>query len=144
MSNTQPPKGVILFWKAHRWIYKASKGRIGQKLGSANNLLLTTIGRKSGLPRDIAIYYFEIESKLVIIGSNLGRPQHPAWYLNLKANPQVTVQIGTQITPMLARETEGEEREQLLNAVIALEPAYAEYGEKITRRIPVVVFEEID
>ena len=144
MSNRQRSKAVVLFWKAHKWIYRASGGRIGHKLGSADNMLLTTTGRKSGLRRDIAIYYFEINGKLVIIGSNLGHEQHPAWFLNLKANPAVIVQIGTKITPMIARETEGEERTQLWDAVVALEPAYREYVDQTKRRIPVVVFEGAD
>lgn len=144
MSSRPRSKAVILFWKAHRWIYKASGGRIGEKFGGANNLLLTTTGRKSGLPRDIAIYYFEIDGKIVIIGSNLGHEQHPAWFLNLKAKPEVIVQIGTEVTPMIAREAEGEEREHLWNELISFAGEYAKYEALTQRRIPVVVLEDLE
>lgn len=141
MSTIQRSKAVILFWKIHRWLYKASRGRIGAKLGDSKNLLLTTTGHKSGLPRDIAITYFELDGKIVIIGSNLGYEKHPAWYLNLKANPLVTVRIGTEVTPMNTREAEGEERQRLWNEVIAIASGYAEYEQTTERRIPVVVLE---
>ena len=95
MPVEKAPIPIRLFWKAQKWVYKTSGGRIGRTMGTAQNLLLTTTGRKSGKPREIVIYFFEIEGKTVIIGSNLGRKHHPAWYLNLMANPQFTVQIGT-------------------------------------------------
>ena len=142
MASIQRSKAVILFWRLHRWIYKASGGRIGAQLGDSKNLLLTTTGRKSGLPRDIAIYYFEIDGKTIIIGSNLGSEKHPAWYLNLKANPDVTVRMGTEVTAMIAREAEGDERQQLWNELIAIAPDYAEYEQATERRIPVVVLEK--
>lgn len=142
MPVRQRSKAVILFWKLHRWIYKASGGRIGAQLGASKNLLLTTTGRKSGLSRDIAIYYFKIDGKIVIIGSNLGSEKHPAWFLNLKASPEVMVRIGTQVTPMIAREAEGEERQHLWNELISIADDYAEYEQSTERRIPVVVLEK--
>ena len=142
MANTRAPLPVVLFWKAHRWIYKASGGRIGENIGNIRNLLLTTTGRRSGLPRDIAIYFFEIDGKIVIIASNLGRAQHPAWYLNLKADPNVIVRIGTEVRQMTAREAEGDEREHLWQEVVKREKAYTQYKSNAGgRRIPVVVLE---
>lgn len=143
MENKKRPLMIIWFWKAHRWIYRKSGGKIGVETGKLNNLLLTTTGRKSGLPRDIVITYFEIDGNLLIIGSNLGYYRHPAWYLNLITNPNVTVQIGTKVKEMIAREAEGEEREKLWNKVVTIEKAYGDYVEKTKRRIPVVVLEPI-
>ena len=137
------PLPIVRFWKAHRWIYRKSGGKIGEGQGKLKNLMFTTAGRKSGKPRDIVITYFEIEGKLLIIGSNLGSPRHPLWYLNLKANPEVTVQIGTEVKSMIAREAVGEEREHLWNEVVSIEKAYASYGKIIERQIPVIIFEDI-
>lgn len=135
------PLPVLLFWKAHRWIYRASGGAIGKDIGTAKNLLLTTTGRKSGRPRDIAIYYFEVEGKIVIIASNIGRDHHPAWYLNLKANPEVKIQIGADVSSRIAREAEGAERERLWQAVVSREADYAQTEKRTERRIPVIVLE---
>ncbi len=143
MTNKKRPLPIVWFWKAHRWIYRKSGGKIGVNTGKLKNLLLTTTGRKSGLPRDIVISYFMIDGKIVIIGSNLGYYRHPAWYLNLKANPNVKVQIGTESNAMIAREAEGEEREGIWMQVVAIEKAYAGYVDNTERRIPVVVFEAI-
>ena len=142
MNNYKRPTLVLWFWKAHRWVYRKSGGKIGEGQGKLKNLMFTATGRNSGKPRDIVITYFRIDGKLLIIGSNLGSPWHPEWYLNLKANPAVTVQIGTEIKEMTAREAEGEEREHLWNEVVAIEKAYAGYVKKIKRRIPIIVFEE--
>ena len=141
MEKEKVPAVVAWFWKLHRWVYRASSGRIGKTIGSMETLLLTTTGRKSGLPRDIVITYFEIDRKLVIIGSNLGRSHHPAWVHNLRADPRVSVRIGTHVRPMTAREAEGEEREHLWAEVVKRERAYRQYGKSAGRRIPVVVLE---
>jgi deazaflavin-dependent oxidoreductase (nitroreductase family) len=77
----------------------------------------------------------------VVIGSHAGEPTHPAWFLNLQANPDVEVQVGSRTRPMRAREAEGEERDRLWRRIVETDHAYQEYQERVTRRIPVVVLE---
>ncbi len=143
LSNKKTPLIIRLFWKAHRRIYRASGGKKGQGAGGYQNLMFTAIGRKSGLPRDIVISYFIVDNKIVIIGSFLGYDRHPSWYYNLKANPKVKVQLGTETKEMLARITEGDERQHLWNEVAAKEKSYKKLEKMTERRIPVIVFEEI-
>ena len=102
---------------------------------------LTTTGRKSGKPRSVLINAFPVDDKHVIVGSNAGDDSHPLWYLNLKANPAVTVDLaGSQFTAV-ARDTQGEERDRLWTEVIAADPSYAEYRKRTKRLIPLVVLE---
>jgi F420H(2)-dependent quinone reductase len=121
-------------------LYRLSGGVIGGKMAGERVLLLTTTGRKSGKPHTIPISYFEDSGTLFVIASNAGREWHPAWYLNLSANPHVEVQIGSQRWVATARTAEPEERERLLDNLIAHDPQRAERQPQ-TRQIPVVILE---
>jgi len=132
---------VVAYWKAHRWAYRASGGRIGQGSGRRKSLLLTTTGRKSGEKRHVALTYLEDGDAFVVVASYLGEPHNPAWYLNLQANPQATVRIGTREFAVLAREAEGEERERLFGRFDIEIGGYQAYADQTQRRIPVVVLE---
>ena len=104
-------------------------------------LLLTTTGAKSGEARTTPLVYSRDGEKVVIIASMGGAPKHPAWYLNLAANPRVTVELGTEKFEATASATEGAERDGLYAQQAAMMPAFTEYEQKTTRRIPVVVLE---
>lgn len=104
-------------------------------------LLLTTKGAKSGEERTTPLVYSRDGERLVIIASMGGAPKHPAWYLNLVANPDVTVEVGTEKFGAKARVANGEERERLYAQQAAAMPAFNEYAQKTTRVIPVVVLE---
>lgn len=104
-------------------------------------LLLTTKGAKSGEERTTPLVYSSDGERLVIIASMGGAPKHPAWYLNLVANPDVTVEVGTEKFGAKARVANGEERERLYAQQAAAMPAFNEYAQKTTRVIPVVVLE---
>ena len=104
-------------------------------------LLLTTKGAKSGEERTTPLVYSRDGDRLVIIASMGGAPKHPAWYLNLVANPDVTVEVGTEKFGAKARVANGEERERLYAQQAAAMPAFNEYAQKTTRVIPVVVLE---
>ncbi len=139
---TQEVNGAIkLFWRIHPKVYQWSGGRIGKKLMGMPVLLLTTIGRKSGLQRTKALTYLPHDDNFVVIASNLGQPHHPAWWLHLAADPNATVQVGNQQIAVRAREAEGDERAALWQAVIDLQDEYAQYENFTERRIPVVVLE---
>ncbi|GAC1438662.1 MAG: deazaflavin-dependent nitroreductase Ddn [Chloroflexota bacterium] len=125
----------------HRTLYRLTNGRFGHHLGHMPVLLLTTTGRKTGQPRTWPVAYLPAGDALVVIASAGGEPRHPAWYLNLRANPRVSVQLGTKSGSMLARVTEGQERAELWARVVQSYPVFAGYEGKTSRQIPVVVLE---
>jgi deazaflavin-dependent oxidoreductase (nitroreductase family) len=104
--------------------------------------MLTTTGRKSGRSIDTPIFYFRDGDAFYIIGSKGGAPDHPLWFLNLKAKPEAKVRFQGQLIPVLARVAEGEERAKLWATAAAAYPPYNDYQAKAgAREIPVVVLE---
>jgi deazaflavin-dependent oxidoreductase (nitroreductase family) len=124
---------------SHIALYESTDGREGYFWNGVPTLLLTTTGRRSGEPRKIAIIYNEVDDKIVLIASMGGAPKHPAWYLNLVANPQVEVQIRGEKFSAVARVTESPEREELWRLSAAEWPNYDVYVTRTDRQIPVVV-----
>jgi F420H(2)-dependent quinone reductase len=122
----------------HRFMYRASGGKLGKSFFGSPILLLTTTGRRTGRPRTWPLTYLPEGVRLIIIASNGGQPNHPAWYLNLRATPQVSVQLGDRVRTMIAQTTEGDERARLWSRVVEEYPAYTEYQKKTDRQIPVV------
>jgi deazaflavin-dependent oxidoreductase (nitroreductase family) len=106
-------------------------------------LLLTTKGRKSGKEHTMPLIFGEADGSQVLVASRGGAPEHPAWYLNLEANPEVGVQVKADKFRARARTAEGEERERLWKAMNEIWPHYDEYQTKTTRQIPVVVLDRI-
>jgi deazaflavin-dependent oxidoreductase (nitroreductase family) len=141
MPAVKRTKLMELFWKVHPWLYRASGGRIGGSAMGMPVLLLTTTGRRTGEKRTKALMYLPKGDACVVIASYAGEPRHPAWWLNLKANPQAEIQQGGKVSRVVAREADSEERERLWQEVVARESGYATYAERTTRRIPVVVLE---
>ena len=134
----------------HVRIYRASGGAQGHMWdGSAAGvsgflpcLLLTTVGRRSGEKRTSPLVYGTAGDVYIIIGSKGGAETHPRWYLNLRANPAVEVQVGKEQFPARARVASGREREQLWAQMVQAFPFYGEYQQKTKREIPVVVLEK--
>jgi deazaflavin-dependent oxidoreductase (nitroreductase family) len=128
--------------------YKASKGADGHmwdQLGAPGTypcLLLTTVGRKSQEPRTTPLVFGRDGDNYLVIGSKGGRPTHPAWYLNLVANPQVELQVGAEIFSATAHTATGDERAKLWEKMRSVYPLYDEYEVRIgeAREIPLVVF----
>jgi deazaflavin-dependent oxidoreductase (nitroreductase family) len=107
-------------------------------------LIITTTGAKSGQPRETPLVYGEDGDHLFIIASKGGAPSHPAWFHNLKANPEVTIEVGADKYRAKARQATGGERDRLYSKQAERMPAFADYEQKTTRQIPVVVLERID
>ena len=129
-----------LFGAAQRGVYRASGGRLGASApGGIPVLLLTTTGRKSGRARTWPLGYLRDGEALVVIASAGGGPRHPAWYHNLRAHPEVTVQLGREVRRMRAAVAQGAERDRLWALVTARYPVYARYEGATARQIPVVV-----
>lgn len=116
--------------------FRANDGKVGGPFENGNLLLLTTTGAKSGQSRLSPLAYFQIDGKLIIIGSFAGAPKDPAWVHNLRANPQAHVEVGTDAYDVTAHELPLAEREQLFDKVTAVAPGFAEYQSKTSRIIP--------
>lgn len=129
------------FIASHLGLYRATGGRIGGSMGSLRVLLLTTRGRKSGLPRTVPLVYFEDGERLVIVGSKGGEPRDPLWWENLKSAPEATVQIGSETRRVRARLASSDERARLWPRIKQENAAYASYERKTSREIPVVLLE---
>lgn len=119
--------------------FRANGGKVGGPYTGRTLLLLNTTGAKSGLPRVHPLVCTELEKGLVIIASKGGAPTHPAWYFNILANPQVAVEYGTEKFSAFARVTEEPERTELYNIMAEIYPFFADYRQKTTRIIPVIV-----
>ncbi|MHA7648630.1 nitroreductase family deazaflavin-dependent oxidoreductase [Mycobacterium sp. ML4] len=104
-------------------------------------VLLTMTGAKSGKKRYVPLMRVEHDGRYAIVASKGGAPDHPSWYFNVKANPAVTVQDGSEVVSRTARELEGSEREEWWQRAVDAYPPYAEYQTKTTRQIPVFVLE---
>lgn len=128
----------------HRGILKISGGKAGWRVSNMPVLQLTTIGRKSGQPRSVMLTSPVQEgTTLVIVASRGGDDNHPAWFLNLRDNPQVEVAYqGKPARPMHARVATAEERGRLWPLVVADHKNYAGYQTKTEREIPLVLLEE--
>ena len=119
--------------------FRANEGRVGGPFEGAPMILVHHIGAKSGTERVTPLVYFpEADGRMVIIASKAGAPTNPDWYHNLRANPKVDVEVGTETFPVEAAEVEGAEREEVWARVVARNPGFGEYQEKTTRVIPVV------
>src|SRR4029077_8508 len=106
-------------------------------------LLLTTTGRKSGERYIFPLFYGKTGDSYIVVASKGGAPQHPGWYRNLLANPEVEVQAGTAKVKARARTATGEERTRLWEKALEFWPPYADYQKKTEREIPVVVLDPV-
>lgn len=126
----------------HQWLYEQSDGRIGASLGGRPMLLLRTIGRRTKQPRTAALLYVRDGDAYAVIASKGGAPQHPAWFHNLMAQPDVEIQVGRTRIPVRARVAAGDERARLwARADEVNQGQYAVYQSRTSRVIPVIVLE---
>ncbi len=121
--------------------FRANGGSVTGRFAGAPLLLLTTTGAQSGEPRTTPLVHSTDGERVVIIASYAGGPRHPAWFLNLRATPEVTVELPGETFRGRARIAAGEERERLYDQQAARMPQFNEYREKTSREIPVVVIE---
>jgi deazaflavin-dependent oxidoreductase (nitroreductase family) len=127
--------------KFNIWLYRKSSGRLGAKMpgSDAPICLLTTTGRKSGLARTIPLLYLADGDRVVVVASLGGMSKHPEWYLNVVANPKVTVEIDGDAQAMLASTATPEEKAKLWPRLVDMYKSYEMYQQRTTRDIPVVV-----
>jgi deazaflavin-dependent oxidoreductase (nitroreductase family) len=129
-------------WVAeHVRAYVASGGSTGHHWQGQDNLLLITRGRKSGKLRRTALIYGRDGERYLVVASNGGSNQHPAWFLNLLADSVVEVQVGAEVFTARARPAGDDEKPRLWRVMAALFPQYEAFQKKTARAIPVVVIE---
>lgn len=107
-------------------------------------LLLTTTGRKSGKKRTIPLLYLEDGENLVVVASNGGTATHPSWWLNLRVDPEATVEIGGRKLRVRAEKALPEEKERLWPRLVAMYGGYEAYQRRTDREIPVVVLRPVE
>jgi len=121
--------------------FRANAGKVGGPFEGSPMLILHTTGARSGREHMNPLVYQSDGDRLVVFASKGGAPNHPDWYHNLAANPDVTIEVGTETLAKRARIATGDERERLWTRQKQLMPGFADYQAKTARQIPVVVLE---
>jgi deazaflavin-dependent oxidoreductase (nitroreductase family) len=134
----------MLFGQEHVDRYEATDGQEGHDWQGTQTLILTTKGKQSGEPRKAPLVYGEKDGKYLVVASKGGAPEPPAWYVNLKADPEVTVQVWGERFKARARDATPEEKPELWKIMTGHWPAYDQYQTKTDREIPVVVLERAE
>jgi deazaflavin-dependent oxidoreductase (nitroreductase family) len=130
------------FFKVHTGLYRATGGVIGHKFpGQPPLLLLDNVGAKTGAKRTTPLAYVPDGDNVIIVASKGGHDRNPAWFHNLKANPDTVVQIGSERRRVHARVATPDERERLWPKAVAINKGYASYQAKTAREIPLVILE---
>jgi len=153
-ESRQPPRYLDVVektWPAlrrfaglHVWLYRVSGGRLDAMPGLPGGkvLLLDHVGAKSGTKRTAPLLYFRDGDDIVIVASKGGYPKHPAWFHNVKANPDTTIQVGSEKRQVRARVANPEERERLWPMALKTYRGYADYAAHTGgREIPIVILE---
>jgi deazaflavin-dependent oxidoreductase (nitroreductase family) len=142
IRNSRPlALAMKYFARAHIWAYQRTGGIVGSRLLWFPAALVTTTGRKSGVPRTTPTLYLRDGDRVVLPASFGGRDANPAWYHNLQSNPEVHVQIRGDHLDLVARNATDEERKRLWPKLIRMYPPYRNYREATDRVIPLIVCE---
>lgn len=116
--------------------FRANGGKVGGRFENTPILLLHTTGAKSGAARVNPVGYFDIDGKVVVVGSYAGADVDPAWVHNLRAHPRTQIELGTETVDVDARELPDDERVAAWTQIAAIAPPFAAYQTKTTRTIP--------
>ncbi|HTT06610.1 MAG TPA: nitroreductase family deazaflavin-dependent oxidoreductase [Steroidobacteraceae bacterium] len=149
MADTSPPKELPSWIQDHVNRYLSSNGEdgywwdasVGGGKGKVPTLLLTTTGRKSGRALTLPLIFGHSGADYVVVASKAGAPNHPSWYLNLEAQPEVHVQVKGDKFQARAHTASGAERARLWKKMVEIYGPYEDYQKKTQREIPVVVLQ---
>ncbi|WP_280424302.1 nitroreductase family deazaflavin-dependent oxidoreductase [Nocardia carnea] len=133
------PPDLGLVGATHVARYEETDGEIGYEWNGTHILLLTTTGRKTGRPRTSALIYGRDGADYLVVASAGGAPKHPAWYLNLRANPEAVIQVKAERFRVTARTAGAAERPRLWELATEYWPNYDVYQTRTSRVIPLVV-----
>jgi deazaflavin-dependent oxidoreductase (nitroreductase family) len=126
------------FGKLHQMVYQVTGGRLGARMGWVDVALVATVGRKTGQLRTVPIACYPYRDSIVVSASNSGKESHPAWYLNMQANPLVKVQLGKEMYEAIAEDVVDAERDALWATIVRINKHQGSYLEKAERKIPLV------
>jgi deazaflavin-dependent oxidoreductase (nitroreductase family) len=130
----------MLFGREHVERYRETDGEVGHEWQTGVfTLLLTTTGRRSGDQHTAPLIYGEDGDDYVVVGSKGGAGEHPDWYANLQAYPEVEIQVGAEVMRATASDAEGDRRSRLWELMADIWPDYDAYQQRTDREIPVVV-----
>jgi deazaflavin-dependent oxidoreductase (nitroreductase family) len=124
--------------------FRANDGVVSRPYPDSTLLLVTLRGAKSGREMTLPLEFLELDGVAHVYATRGGGPRHPAWYFNLLANPDVTVEQGTQTYRARARELEGDERDRAWRALVDAKPRFAEYETKTDRVFPVFALDRLE
>jgi deazaflavin-dependent oxidoreductase (nitroreductase family) len=151
MTPKSPPQFLnspftdfIIKWmsRINTVMYRRSGGEgLGGTFQKIPIALLTTTGRKSGRPRVSPLYFLRDRDRVIVAASKGGAAKNPMWYLNIKANPAVSVQIKNEVLNLTARDATDDERARYWPQLVKMYPAYADYQSWTDRTIPIVICE---
>jgi F420H(2)-dependent quinone reductase len=148
-ASPYPPTGTGPFYLAntatrlHVALYRWSRGRLGGNVLGAPVLLLDHVGRRSGTRRTSPLHFLADGQAFVVVGSRGGSDKTPAWWINLRANPQTTVQVGRKRHAVIARQADPAERARLWPRLVQLNSDYAIYQERTARQLPVIILDRV-
>lgn len=138
-----PGRVERLFTRVHVAVFRATGGRLGARVGHVEQVLLTTTGRRSGQQRTTPLAGMPDGGSLILVASNNGEDQSPAWFGNLVAYPEVTVQRRGATYTAVARVLAGEMREAAWRLAVATYGGYARYATRTSRTIPVIRLDQL-
>jgi deazaflavin-dependent oxidoreductase (nitroreductase family) len=129
----------------HMAVYRLTGGTVAGRLGlpTARFILLVTRGRKTGAERTVPLLSISHDRSPVVVASFGGLDQPPAWYLNLKANPEAKVRIGRKTIDVKAEEVDDVQRERLWSLFVKEYPGYVDYQNRTKRRIPILILRQV-
>ena len=142
-KNTNNPENILGYMQDHIRRYLSTDGADGHLENGLPCLVMTTLGKKTGEPRQAAMIYGEDNGRFVVIGSKGGSDTPPAWFVNLMATGGGFIQVANQRYCVRASIAEGAEREQLWQKMSAIFPMYLEYQQKTERLLPVVILQPV-
>jgi deazaflavin-dependent oxidoreductase (nitroreductase family) len=123
--------------------FRANGGKVTIHPAGDSLALLTTTGAKSGRQHTTPLAYHRDGERVIVVASKGGAPEHPAWYHNLRANPTVTLEVGTETYQAHAAVAEGEERDRLYRQQAAQFDSFNDYERRTTRKIPVIILTKV-
>ena len=138
---TYPEPDLTLVGAEHVAQYEATGGRVGHDWNNTQSLIAHTIGRRTGRLIKRALIYAPWRDAFVVVGSKSGVDTHPEWYRNMRAVPDIVVQVWDELIPVRARTATGAERAELWTLMTREFPNYEQYQQRTEREIPVVVLE---
>jgi deazaflavin-dependent oxidoreductase (nitroreductase family) len=128
-----------LFGGEHVRVYRETHGERGYHWRGTTILLLTTRGRRTGEPRTTPLIHRTDAGRWIVVASKGGAPQHPAWFENLRADADATIEVQAETIPVQASTAVGEERARLWSLMTEVWPAYDDYQARTEREIPIVI-----